>query len=68
LVLDTASALKHGELTRKKPRLIRRADKVATQPGAFSGGFNPAFNVGAVQPSPRRCKSKPPPTTPRMHW
>lgn len=30
LIRDTASALKHGELRRKKPRLIRRAEQVTS--------------------------------------
>jgi hypothetical protein len=35
IVRDTAFALKHGELTRKKPRLVERADQVVSYSGAF---------------------------------
>jgi hypothetical protein len=35
LIRDTASALKHGELRRKKPRLVRRAEQVTSHSGAW---------------------------------
>jgi hypothetical protein len=34
-VRDAAFALKHGELTGKKPRLVERADQVASYSGAL---------------------------------
>ena len=35
IVRDAAFALKHGELTAKKPRLVQRADQVVSYSGAF---------------------------------
>lgn len=35
VVRDAAFALKHGELTGKKPRLVERADQVVSYSGAF---------------------------------
>jgi hypothetical protein len=36
---DTAYALKHGNPTGKKPRLVRRSDQIETMPGAFQPDF-----------------------------
>lgn len=50
LLRDTAYALKHGNLTRPTPRLVRKSDSVFTMPGAFQpGAFQPdAFDTGRV--------------------
>jgi hypothetical protein len=47
---DTAYALKHGNLTGAKPRLVRRPDNVFTMPEAFDrAAFDRgAFDTGAV--------------------
>jgi hypothetical protein len=50
VVRDAAFALKHGELTGKKPRLVERADKVISYSGAFDEAVfdRSAFDTGSV--------------------
>lgn len=48
LLRDTAFALKHGELTRKAPRLVRRSEQVVKVPGAFSSGFSKGFQIDII--------------------
>jgi hypothetical protein len=47
---DTAYALKHGNLTGKKPRLVRCSDQIETMPGAFQPDFvqQNAFHTDVV--------------------
>jgi len=59
LVRDTASALKHGELTGKKPRLTDRADRLAVYSGKFdeavfdSASFDTDDEIWIEMPSTR---------------
>ena len=50
LLRDCAYALKHGRLTKSKPRLVRRSDQIVTMPGAFDAAAfrNNAFQVQTV--------------------
>ncbi len=50
LLRDTAYALKHGNLTRPKPRLVRDPDKVVAMHGAFDRRtfHHAAFDTGRV--------------------
>jgi hypothetical protein len=43
---DAAYALKHGNLTHPKPRLVRKSEHIQTLPGAFDGR---AFQQNAFQ-------------------
>jgi hypothetical protein len=43
---DAAYALKHGNLTHPKPRLVRKSEHIQTLPGAFDGS---AFQQNAFQ-------------------
>jgi hypothetical protein len=46
---DSAYALKHGQLTGSKPRLVRRHNQILTMPAAFDAGFYPgAFHTEVV--------------------
>jgi hypothetical protein len=46
LLRDAAYALKHGNLTRGKSRVVRRSDQILAVPGAFS---SQAFQANAFQ-------------------
>ena len=50
IVRDAAFALKHGELTAKKPRLVQRADQVVSYSGAFDEAVfdRSVFDAGPV--------------------
>jgi hypothetical protein len=50
ILRDTAFALKHGELRGKKPRLVQRADQLASHSGAFDEAVfdRSAFDTEAV--------------------
>jgi hypothetical protein len=48
LLRDCAYALKHGNLTKPKLRLVRRHDQIVTMPGGFSSAFDSGFQTEMV--------------------
>jgi hypothetical protein len=49
IVRDAAFVLKHGELMGKRPRLVRKANRVLAHPGAFGG---PTFDRSTFDADP----------------